>query len=127
MLYLGRDLHFPAALEGALKLKEICYIHAEGYPTAEMKHGPIALVDRDTPSVFVAPRCTLHAKTMSNVEEVRLCNGPVIAVGTEGDEVLSSLCDVFLPIPDVPGGGATTAGGGTPATAGLPRGACSGL
>ena len=70
-LYLGRDLHYPVALEGALKLKEISYLHAEGYPTAEMKHGPIALVDRDTPSVFVAPRCTLHAKTMSNVEEVR--------------------------------------------------------
>ena len=101
-LYLGRDLHYPVALEGALKLKEISYLHAEGYPTAEMKHGPIALVDRDTPSVFVAPRCTLHAKTMSNVEEVRARNGPVIAVGTEGDEVLSSLCDVFLPIPDVP-------------------------
>ena len=101
-LYLGRDLHYPVALEGALKLKEISYLHAEGYPTAEMKHGPIALVDRDTPSVFVAPRCTLHAKTMSNVEEVRGDNGPVIAVGTEGDEVLSSLSDVFLPIPDVP-------------------------
>ena len=68
---LGRDLHFPVALEGALKLKEISYIHAEGYPTAEMKHGPIALVDPETPSVFVAPRGPLHAKTLSNVEEVR--------------------------------------------------------
>ena len=63
-MYLGRDLHFPVALEGALKLKEITYIHAEGYPTAEMKHGPLALVDPDTPSVFVAPRGSLHAKTL---------------------------------------------------------------
>ncbi|MBV8075157.1 MAG: SIS domain-containing protein, partial [Planctomycetaceae bacterium] len=101
-LYLGRDLHYPVALEGALKLKEISSLHAEGYPTAEMKHGPIALVDRETPSVFVAPRGPLHAKTLGNVEEVRARNGPVIAVGTEGDEALSSLCDVFLPIPDVP-------------------------
>ncbi len=74
-LYLGRDLHFPVALEGALKLKEISYIHAEGYPTAEMKHGPIALVDRETPCVFVAPRGSLHAKTLSNIEEVRARNG----------------------------------------------------
>ena len=85
-LYLGRDIHFPVALEGALKLKEISYIHAEGYPTAEMKHGPIALVDRETPCVFVAPRGSLHAKTLGNVEEVRARHGQVIAVGTEGDE-----------------------------------------
>ncbi len=70
-LFLGRDIHFPVALEGALKLKEISYIHAEGYPTAEMKHGPIALVDRETPCVFVAPRGSLHPKTLSNIEEVR--------------------------------------------------------
>jgi glucosamine--fructose-6-phosphate aminotransferase (isomerizing) len=101
-LYLGRDLHFPVALEGALKLKEISYIHAEGYPTAEMKHGPIALVDRETPCVFVAPRGSLHAKTLSNVEEVRARLGLIISVGTEGDESLSSLSDVFLPIPDAP-------------------------
>ena len=75
-LYLGRDIHFPVALEGALKLKEISYIHAEGYPTAEMKHGPIALIDRETPSVFVAPRGSLHAKTLSNIEEVRARHGP---------------------------------------------------
>ncbi len=79
-LFLGRDLHFPVALEGALKLKEISYIHAEGYPTAEMKHGPIALVDRETPSVFVAPRGALHAKTLSNIEEVKARNGPIISV-----------------------------------------------
>lgn len=101
-LYLGRDLHFPVALEGALKLKEISYIHAEGYPTAEMKHGPIALVDRETPCVFVAPRGSLHAKTLSNVEEVRARHGTIIAVGTEGDDSLESLCDVFLPIPELP-------------------------
>lgn len=101
-LFLGRDLHFPVALEGALKLKEISYIHAEGYPTAEMKHGPIALVDPETPCVFVAPRGSLHAKTLSNVEEVRARHGRVISVGTEGDDELARLSDVFLPIPDVP-------------------------
>src|SRR5512135_118412 len=101
VLYLGRDLNYPVALEGALKLKEISYLHAEGYPTAEMKHGPIALVDRETPSVFVAPRGPLHAKTLGNVEEVRARNGPVLAVGTEGDESLAGLCDIFLPIPEV--------------------------
>jgi glucosamine--fructose-6-phosphate aminotransferase (isomerizing) len=101
-LYLGRDIHFPVALEGALKLKEISYIHAEGYPTAEMKHGPIALVDPQTPCVFVAPKGTLHAKTLSNVEEVRARHGAVVAVGTEGDDSLASLADAFLPIPDVP-------------------------
>ena len=102
VLFLGRDLHYPIALEGALKLKEISYIHAEGYPTAEMKHGPIALIDSDTPTVFVAPRGPLHAKTLSNVEEVRARRGPVLAVGTEGDDELASLADCFLPIPDVP-------------------------
>lgn len=101
-LFLGRDLHYPVALEGALKLKEISYLHAEGYPTAEMKHGPIALIDPETPCVFVAPRGPLHAKTLSNVEEVRARGGPVISVGTEGDEALSGLSDVFLPVPDVP-------------------------
>lgn len=102
VLYLGRDLHFPVALEGALKLKEISYIHAEGYPTAEMKHGPIALIDRETPCVFVAPRGVLHAKTLSNVEEVRARHGTIISVGTEGDESLEAISDIFLPIPDVP-------------------------
>jgi glucosamine--fructose-6-phosphate aminotransferase (isomerizing) len=101
-LYLGRDIHYPVALEGALKLKEISYIHAEGYPTAEMKHGPIALVDRDTPCVFVAPRGTLYAKTLSNLEEVRARDGLVITVGTEGDRALSTLSEIFLPIPDAP-------------------------
>ena len=101
-LYLGRDLNFPVALEGALKLKEISYIHAEGYPTAEMKHGPIALVDHETPCVFVAPRGALHAKTLSNVEEVRARDGLIVSVGTEGDDALAGLSDIFLPVPDVP-------------------------
>ena len=90
-LYLGRDVHYPVALEGALKLKEISYIHAEGYPTAEMKHGPIALVDEFTPCVFVAPEGSLHAKTLSNLEEVRARHAPIIAVGTRGDRSLESL------------------------------------
>jgi glucosamine--fructose-6-phosphate aminotransferase (isomerizing) len=101
-LFLGRDIHYPVALEGALKLKEISYIHAEGYPTAEMKHGPIALVDPETPCIFVAPRGTLYAKTLSNLEEVRARNGLVITVGTEGDRALAGLSEVFLPIPDAP-------------------------
>jgi glutamine---fructose-6-phosphate transaminase (isomerizing) len=101
-LYLGRDIHFPVALEGALKLKEISYIHAEGYPTAEMKHGPIALIDPETPSIFIAPRGPLHAKTLSNIEEVRARRGPVVAVGTEGDDSLREIVDAFLPIPDAP-------------------------
>jgi glucosamine--fructose-6-phosphate aminotransferase (isomerizing) len=101
-LFLGRDIHYPVALEGALKLKEISYIHAEGYPTAEMKHGPIALVDRETPCVFVAPRGTLYAKTLSNLEEVRARNGMIITVGTEDDRALAGISDVFLPIPDAP-------------------------
>ena len=101
-LFLGRDLLFPVALEGALKLKEISYLHAEGYPAAEMKHGPLALIDPETPSIFVAPRGSLHAKTLGSVEEVRARRGPVISVGTEGDEDLMRLSDVFLPIPDVP-------------------------
>ncbi len=102
VLYLGRDLHYPIALEGALKLKEISYIHAEGYPTAEMKHGPIALVDAATPCVFVAPKGSLHSKTLSNMEEVRARNGRIITVGTEGDQSLTSLSDMILPIPDAP-------------------------
>jgi glucosamine--fructose-6-phosphate aminotransferase (isomerizing) len=101
-LYLGRDIHFPVALEGALKLKEISYIHAEGYPMAEMKHGPIALVDRETPCLFVAPRGSLHAKTLSNLEEVRARDGLILSVGTEGDYAVAALSDVFLPIPHAP-------------------------
>ena len=90
------------ALEGALKLKEISYIHAEGYPTAEMKHGPIALVDGETPCVFVAPAGSLHAKTLCNVEEVKARHGRIIAVGTEATTRCVDVSDIFLPIPDAP-------------------------
>ncbi len=100
-LYLGRDVHFPVALEGALKLKEISYIHAEGYPTAEMKHGPIALVDRGTPCVFVAPRPPARQDTGQS-RRGQSANGLIITVGTQGDEASAALSDVFLPIPDAP-------------------------
>ena len=86
MLYLGRQYLFPVALEGALKLKEISYIHAEGYPAAEMKHGPIALVDENTPSVFLIPSGGVFDKVMSNLEEIKARGGPVIAIACEGDE-----------------------------------------
>ncbi len=85
MLYLGRQYLFPVALEGALKLKEISYIHAEGYPAAEMKHGPIALVDENTPSVFLAPHGVVYDKVMSNLEEIKARGGPVIAIACEND------------------------------------------
>jgi glucosamine--fructose-6-phosphate aminotransferase (isomerizing) len=101
MLYLGRQYHFPVALEGALKLKEISYIHAEGYPAAEMKHGPIALVDEETPSVFLLPRCAIFDKVMSNLEEVKARGGPVLAVATEGDEAADRADDVIY-IPETP-------------------------
>ena len=100
-LYLGRLYNFPVALEGALKLKEISYIHAEGYPAAEMKHGPIALVDEDTPSVFVAPRCQIYPKVMSNLEEVKARRGPVIAIACEGDDKIAQLADDVIYVPDV--------------------------
>ena len=98
-LYLGRGYCYPVALEGALKLKEISYIHAEGYPAAEMKHGPIALIDEKTPSVFLAPRDSLYDKTFSNLEEIKARNGPVIAIATEGDEQITRKADdvIFLP------------------------------
>ena len=100
VLYLGRGYNFPVALEGALKLKEISYIHAEGYPAAEMKHGPIALIDELMPVVFVAPRDAVHAKIMSNIEEVRARGGRVIAVTTEGDEEIARLVDHAISIPE---------------------------
>ena len=100
-LYLGRQYLFPVALEGALKLKEISYIHAEGYPAAEMKHGPIALVDPDTPSVFLAPRSAVYEKVMSNLEEVRARGGPVIAVAEKGDEEIRKRADEVIYVPKV--------------------------
>jgi glutamine---fructose-6-phosphate transaminase (isomerizing) len=99
VLYLGRGYNFPVALEGALKLKEISYIHAEGYPAAEMKHGPIALIDELMPVVFIAPRDGVHGKIVSNIEEVRARGGRVIAVVTEGDTTITPLVDHVIPIP----------------------------
>ncbi|MDP7008025.1 MAG: glutamine--fructose-6-phosphate transaminase (isomerizing) [Phycisphaerales bacterium] len=101
-LFLGRGLHFPVALEGALKLKEISYIHAEGMPAAEMKHGPIALIDKGMPVVIVATRGSQYEKVLSNMEEVRSRGGHVIAVATEGDEEIRNHCDDVFFVPDVP-------------------------
>ncbi len=100
-LYMGRLYNFPVALEGALKLKEISYIHAEGYPAAEMKHGPIALIDEDTPSVFIAPRCGIYPKVMSNLQEVKARRGPVIAIACESDDKIADLADDVIYVPDV--------------------------
>ncbi len=100
-LYMGRGYNFPVALEGALKLKEISYIHAEGYPAAEMKHGPIALVDENTPSVFVIPRGAMYPKVMSNLEEVKARKGPIIAIATENDSRIAAVADDVITIPDV--------------------------
>jgi glucosamine--fructose-6-phosphate aminotransferase (isomerizing) len=101
-LYLGRQYLYPVALEGALKLKEISYIHAEGYPAAEMKHGPIALVDEETPSVFLIPRGAVFEKVMSNLEEIKARRGPVIAIASEGDEEAASRADDVIFVPVVP-------------------------
>jgi glucosamine--fructose-6-phosphate aminotransferase (isomerizing) len=101
-LYLGRQYLFPVALEGALKLKEISYIHAEGYPAAEMKHGPIALVDELTPSVFLMPRGPVFDKVVSNMEEIKARGGPVIAVCTEGDDETAERADEVIFIPQAP-------------------------
>ncbi|HZY83892.1 MAG TPA: glutamine--fructose-6-phosphate transaminase (isomerizing), partial [Gemmataceae bacterium] len=101
-LYMGRQYQYPVALEGALKLKEISYIHAEGYPAAEMKHGPIALVDAHTPSVFLMPRGPIFDKVMSNLEEVKARGGPVLAVACEGDEEVAARADEVLYVPEVP-------------------------
>jgi len=98
-LYLGRGLNFPLALEGALKLKEISYIHAEGYPAGEMKHGPIALVDSRMPVVAIAPRGSTYEKITSNLEEIKARDGIVIAVTTEGDEEIGATADFVMPIP----------------------------
>jgi glucosamine--fructose-6-phosphate aminotransferase (isomerizing) len=100
-LYLGRQYNFPTALEGALKLKEISYIHAEGYPAAEMKHGPIALVDKHTPSVFLMPRSFVYDKVMANVQEIRARGGPVIAIAEEGDKQIASLADDVIYVPAI--------------------------
>ncbi len=98
-LFLGRGYNFPVALEGALKLKEISYIHAEGYPAAEMKHGPIALVDENLPVVFIATKDTYHEKIVSNMQEIKARKGKIISIVTEGDEVSPGLSDHYFSIP----------------------------
>ena len=99
-LYLGRGLNFPIALEGALKLKEISYIHAEGYPAAEMKHGPIALIDENMPVVFIATNISAHEKIVSNIQEVKARKGKVIAIINEGDTIIRALADEVIEIPE---------------------------
>ena len=99
-LYLGRGYNFPVALEGALKLKEISYIHAEGYPAAEMKHGPIALIDANMPVVFIATRDEIYDKVLSNIEEVRARNGRVIAIANDGDEHIAAVANHVIAIPE---------------------------
>ncbi len=100
-LFLGRGISFPIALEGALKLKEISYIHAEGYPAAEMKHGPIALIDEDMPVVFVAPRDEIYEKIISNMEEVRARNGRIIVIAYGNDENIKNYSDYIITVPPV--------------------------
>lgn len=101
-LYLGRGYSYPVALEGALKLKEISYIHAEGYPAAEMKHGPIALIDNEMPTVIIAPQDHLYEKIVSNVQQVKSRGGSIIAIVTKGDQVIRDLADHVLEVPEVP-------------------------
>jgi len=98
-IYLGRGIHYPVALEGALKLKEVTYIHAEGYPAGEMKHGPIALIDEKLPVVFLAPQDSLHEKIVSDIQEVKSRGGKVIALLTAGDTEVSGLSDYHISIP----------------------------
>ena len=98
-LYLGRGYNFPVALEGALKLKEISYIHAEGYPAAEMKHGPIALIDENMPAVFIATRDSSYDKIISNIQEVKARKGKVIAIVTEGDSLITDMADFTIEVP----------------------------
>ncbi len=101
-LYLGRGYSYPVALEGALKLKEISYIHAEGYPAAEMKHGPIALIDAEMPTVIIAPNDHLYEKIVNNVQQVKARNGSVIAIVTEGDNEIKNIADHVIEVPAVP-------------------------
>ena len=105
-LYLGRGIHYPIALEGALKLKEISYIHAEGYPAGEMKHGPIALIDEQLPVVALAPRDAVFEKMLGNIQEAKARGGTVIAVATEGhdslDDILDPVHDAVIRLPAAP-------------------------
>ena len=99
-LYLGRGFSYPVALEGALKLKEISYIHAEGYPAAEMKHGPIALIDSDMPVVVIATHNSMYEKVRSNIQEIKARNGRVIALVSKGDKTVSQIADAVIELPD---------------------------
>jgi glucosamine--fructose-6-phosphate aminotransferase (isomerizing) len=101
-LYLGRGINYPIALEGALKLKEISYIHAEGYPAGEMKHGPIALIDEEMPVLCLAPRDPWHEKMISQIQQAKARGGTVIAVATDGDELVKGMADHVLWIPEAP-------------------------
>jgi glutamine---fructose-6-phosphate transaminase (isomerizing) len=101
-LFLGRGYNYPVALEGALKLKELSYIHAEGMPAAEMKHGPIALIDEGMPVVFIAPQGSQYEKVISNIEEVRARGGRILAVATEGDQHISRHADAVFSVPAMP-------------------------
>jgi glucosamine--fructose-6-phosphate aminotransferase (isomerizing) len=98
-LYLGRGIHFPIALEGALKLKEISYIHAEGYAAGELKHGPIALIDREMPVLALVPKDYVYKKVISNVEEVKARQGKLILVGNKGDRGISRISDFVIRLP----------------------------
>jgi len=102
VLYLGRGTAFPLALEGALKLKEISYIHAEGYAAGELKHGPIALIEPGVPVVAVATQCHVRTKVLSNIQEVKARGADVIAVATQGDEEIATLADHVLYVPETP-------------------------
>ena len=102
MLFMGRQFNYPVAMEGALKMKEISYLHAEGHPSAELKHGVIALINADLPSVFIAPEDSVYDKNVSNIEEVKARQGPVIAIGTEGCHELSKIADDVIYVPACP-------------------------
>jgi glucosamine--fructose-6-phosphate aminotransferase (isomerizing) len=102
MMFLGRQFNYPVALEGALKMKEISYIHASGHPSAELKHGVIALISPEVPSVFIAPEDSVFEKNVSNIEEVRARKGPIIAIGTEGSTKLDKVADDVISIPHAP-------------------------
>src|SRR5439155_2754871 len=102
VLYMGRQYLYPVALEGALKLKEISYIHAEGYPAGEMKHGPIALVDEETPSIFFMPQSHTYYKVMSNLDEIKARGGPVIAIVSEDDEAVADKANDVIVVPKAP-------------------------
>ena len=102
MMFLGRQFNYPTALEGALKMKEISYLHAAGHPSAELKHGVIALITPELPSVFIAPNDSVFDKNISNIEEVKARMGPVIAIGTEGCTQLEKVADDVIYVPHSP-------------------------